>query len=293
MSQAPSLETLFDRPVIILAAPRSGSTLLFETLATAESLWTVGGESHLLIEGLPPLTPASGAVDSNRLTARHATPEIIRALRIRFAQNLRDASGRPWMQRQVSPVRLLEKTPKNALRLPFLDAVFPGAHFVVLVRDPRPNIASMIEAWRSGRWVTYPRMPGWEGPPWSLLLPPGWPEWNGLAVEAICARQWAVTHEILLDDLAALDRDRWTAVRYEQLVDDAEAVVRRIADRAGVAVTGALAQRIRGELPLSRYTQTRPDPDKWRRHEAAIAAEEGTFMPIQQRIERELFPNGA
>ncbi len=33
--QSMNLEALFDRPVIILAAPRSGSTLLFEILAKA------------------------------------------------------------------------------------------------------------------------------------------------------------------------------------------------------------------------------------------------------------------
>ena len=46
------LEALFDRPLIILAAPRSGSTLLFETLAESPGVWTVGGESHSFIEGI-------------------------------------------------------------------------------------------------------------------------------------------------------------------------------------------------------------------------------------------------
>ena len=63
-----------DRPVIILAAPRSGSTLLFETLSEAPEFWTVGGESHQFIEGLKPLHPVAGRIHSNRLTERHATP---------------------------------------------------------------------------------------------------------------------------------------------------------------------------------------------------------------------------
>ena len=47
----------FDRPVFILAAPRSGSTLLFETLAHSTTLWTIGGEGHEIIEGIESLNP--------------------------------------------------------------------------------------------------------------------------------------------------------------------------------------------------------------------------------------------
>ncbi|MGA9827371.1 MAG: aspartyl/asparaginyl beta-hydroxylase domain-containing protein, partial [Rhodanobacteraceae bacterium] len=43
----------FDRPVFIVSPPRSGSTLLFETLARAPDLYTVGGESHGRMEKLP------------------------------------------------------------------------------------------------------------------------------------------------------------------------------------------------------------------------------------------------
>ena len=41
--------------------------------------------------------------------------------------------------------RLLEKTPRNALRIAFFSAMFPNARFVVLHRDARENIASMGE----------------------------------------------------------------------------------------------------------------------------------------------------
>ena len=37
----------------------------------------------------------------------------------------------------------------------------------------------MLGAWESGRFVTYPKLPGWEGPPWSMLLTPGWRELEG------------------------------------------------------------------------------------------------------------------
>ncbi|MEO9080091.1 MAG: hypothetical protein ABI268_12380 [Rhodanobacter sp.] len=42
------------------------------------------------------------------------------------------------------PVRLLEKTPKNALRVPFMTKVFQEAGLAYLSRDPRQLLSSML-----------------------------------------------------------------------------------------------------------------------------------------------------
>ena len=257
--------------MIVLAAPRSGSTLLFETLAEAPALWTVGGESHQFIEGLPRLNPMSGRVDSNRLDATHANERIVQALRQRFARFLRDRDGREFFHNQhIERLRFLEKTPKNALRQPFLEKVFPGALYVFLFRDPRPNISSMMEAWKSGRWVTYPRLRGWRGPPWSLLLPPGWQQLSGKPLADVCAFQWASANRIILDDLRQLPAERWMACDYADVTERTEETIGRICDFAGLEIDQRLRRRLAGELPLSRYTHTPPEPDKWRRNEAEI-----------------------
>lgn len=283
----PDFSTLFDRPVIILAAPRSGSTLLFETLAEVPEFWTVGGESHRFIEGLKPLHPVAGRVQSNRLTERDATPEIVELLRRRFARSLLDRDGRKFSDHpDAGPLRFLEKTPKNALRQPFLDVVFPGALYVFLYREPLGNISSMMEAWRAGKWVTYPRLPGWYGLPWSLLLPPGWEEMNAEPLEKVCAFQWEEANRIILDDLGRLPPGRWTACDYQSLVDDPPSTVGRICEFAGLSVDERLARRLSSQLPLSRYTHTRPDSEKWRKNEKEILSVLKTIESTQQRCER-------
>lgn len=78
-----------------MSAPRAGSTLLFETLAQAAGIHTIDGESHRLIESIDALRPGGGAVTSNRLTAKDATPAIVAELRRRFAAQLRDRDGNP------------------------------------------------------------------------------------------------------------------------------------------------------------------------------------------------------
>ncbi len=48
----PSRDDIFDRPIFIVSPPRSGSTLLFETLSQAPGVYTIGDESHVLIESI-------------------------------------------------------------------------------------------------------------------------------------------------------------------------------------------------------------------------------------------------
>ncbi len=282
----PDFARLFDRPVIILAAPRSGSTLLFETLAESPDAWTIGGESHHIIESLAPLNPKSGKVTDNRLTDRHATGQVVTLLRRRFARFLKDREGREFFRLQHLPsLRFLEKTPKNALRQPFLDVVFPGALYLFLFRDVRANLSSMMEAWRAGRWVTYPRLAGWQGPPWSLLLPPGWQDLNGRPLEEICAFQWAAANRTILADLRRLPRERWAAVSYEDLVDDPATAVERLCAFTGLGIDERLRERIGQPLPLSRLTHTKPEPEKWRKNEREIERVLDSLSDVESKLE--------
>jgi hypothetical protein len=276
-STAAPTDITFREPILILSSPRSGSTLLFETLSQAPELVTIGGESHQTFESVRSLHPSAHGFDSNRLGADAATPEIIAELRRNFAEELRDRDGAT--PASGSTVRLLEKTPKNALRLPFLREVFPDARYGYLLRQPRQVLASMIEAWQSGRFRTYPQLPGWRGPhPWSLLLVPGWRELQDAPLEEIVARQWATTTNVLLDDLEQVPRERVACIRFEEFVAAPQAQMQRLAGELGLRWDRDLAT-----LPNARHTVSAPDPEKWRKHEAAI---ERVFPLVEAALAR-------
>jgi len=257
-----------DRPILIVSSPRSGSTLLFETMQQAPGLYSIGTESHGVIETIRGLRPIDRNWHSNCLTAEDARPEVVKALTDGFHARLKDRDGKA----AEGAVRMLEKTPKNALRIPFFDAAWPDSMFVYLYRDVRRTLASMMEAWMSGRFRTYPHLPGWTGYPWSLLLVPGWQRLKGQPLSVIVAHQWAIATLVMLDDLATLPRDRLRVIRHSDFVADADARM------------GVLAQSLDLEwdrqlgpgLPLSAYTVSRPNPDKWRQQERHIEA----VMPI-------------
>jgi len=255
----------FDRPVVILAAPRSGSTLLFETLRESSDFWTIGGESHGIFERIRRFNPMSGLCDSNALFAEDAIPEVIEHMRDAFYRKLRNAAGEPVHAAGVTTPRLLEKTPKNALRVSLLNELFPDALYIYLYRNPRENISSMMEAWQSGRFVTYPALPG-RGQPWSLLLPPGWQAYHDASLEETVAFQWKSANEAILTELGKLDRARWTAVSYGQQVREPAATVQRLCDFCGVSADRILDGLSGGDSRLSRYTISPPAADKWHRN---------------------------
>lgn len=252
------------RPVFIVSSPRSGSSLLFLTMAEARNLHTIGGESHSLIETIPGLHPAQRGWTSNVLDEGDATPEIVDALRTGFRAALRDRDGRP----PAGPARMLEKTPKNSLRTGLLERAFPDADFVFLYRDVRETLSSMIEAWTSGRFRTYPRLPGWTGLPWSLLLVPGWRDLAGQPLPVIVARQWATTMTLLLDRLEALPAGRVVGIGYDNFLAAPQDSVAALCARLGIEWDRALP----ATLPLSPTVVTPPRAGKWARHEGEIDA---------------------
>src|SRR5262249_28475255 len=150
--------------------------------------------------------------------------------------------------------RFLEKTPKNALRIPFLKALFPDARFIFLHREAQANVSAIMEAWRSGNFVTYPALPGWSGLPWSMLLMPGWRELAGASLEQVAMRQWRDANEIILDDLAALPATDWCVVRYEDLQRDLEPTLRQLCSFADVPFGEGMRKAIEERHKPSRYT---------------------------------------
>jgi len=164
-----------DRPVIVLGAPRSGTTILRHCLALHPDLWHLPGESHEVLEG--PFHPGAKGYESNRVTAEDLDDALAGQLRSAFTarsinfnvvskdptRTLRANSisarvaakittridGARSMKQRPAEIRFLEKTPKNMLRVPMLAKLFPDAHFIHLARNAPSNIRSLIGGWRA------------------------------------------------------------------------------------------------------------------------------------------------
>jgi hypothetical protein len=238
---------------------------LFQTLTQSANLWSIGDESHHLIEQFPPLNPLMGSVDSNRLTADLLDASLRQLLHAAFAAQLRDCDGRRMPADPAQSFRLLEKTPKNALRVSFLDALFPDALFIYLVRDPKENLSSIIDAWRSGRFVTYPTLGTVHGP-WSLLLPPGWRDYVGRPLEEVAAFQWTSANRWILQDLASIAPARSMVINATELLEDAPRLMAKLCAFMGIELDARLAAYAAKPLPASYHTLSAPQENKWVRN---------------------------
>ncbi len=228
------------------------------------------------------------------MTAELAAEGTKETLLNSIAADLVNSAGRAYAEMTAvarpTEVRFLEKTPKNALRIPFILEVFPDARFIFLFRDARQNISSLLDSRRSQRYVTYPRLPGWPATqPWSHLLIPGWESLVGSSLAEIVTQQWVVANQTIIDDLKAVPRERWCAVEYNALLANTSAEIERVCHVAQIIFGPRLQEIARRPLAHSKYTLTPPHPDKWKKNEAELEP----VLPATERMMaqlRSLFP---
>lgn len=288
---------LIDRPIFVIGCNRSGTTLLFNNLSEHPATWTEYEESQQVFYDHFPIDPQQG----DRLTAA-PTADVARAIHERFfavAHNKEVFQDHPLLrliprkalQRPVGrlykrpPLRLVEKTPANSLRIPFLASLFPDARFILLVRRAEDVISSLMEGWKNwsntgtGTW-RYDR--------WHYLVPPGWQDWTARPLEEICAFQWVEATRTAWTDLEASHRGRYLLVRHEEAVKNPATTYQRVLEFTELPASGHL-NRLLATQDRRVFTHggSPPKSDKWRKlHGVEIERVRHMFEPLV----RELYP---
>lgn len=246
-----------DRPIFVIGGPRSGTHFLYLTLRGHSQLahWRPS-EAHEVWEA--DYHPALRGWDSNVLTAADITPDA--AARIRRSFYLCAGSRR----------RFLDKTPRNVLRVPFIDALFEDARYIFLQRDGRETVNSLINAWRSQRYRTYKlpqphSIPGTDPVWWKFVLYPGWREDTSGPLEVVAAKQWWMSNDYALDALEAIDEHRWMKVRYEDVVDHPVEEFGRMMDFLELPYEEDVRVKAAATKTTPVNTVTPPEQGKWRR----------------------------
>ena len=245
-----------DRPIFIIGAPRSGTSMLYAILRESSRLAHWPGEAHEVWEA--DHHPALRNWESNALGAADADPATTGRIRRSFF--LVTGSGK----------RLIDKTPRNALRIPFIDAAFPDARYVYLQRDGRDNVNSLINAWRTPRYRTYRlpephRIPGVQPEWWKFTLYPGWRDDLDGPLEVVCAKQWKLSNDHALEALNGVAKERCERVRYEDLVANPEEEVGRLLGFLELPYEAALREKAAAARTQPVNVVTPPEQGKWRR----------------------------
>jgi hypothetical protein len=188
--------------VIIMGAPRSGTTWLQALLNTHPAICT-HSELWLFSHYTAPMCHAWQQQERTRQN-KHAIglPSLWTAEQFQAYQ--RDFIARVYADVAAShpdSTIILDKTPGYTLYVDHINALVPDAHFIHIIRDGRSAVASRLAA--QATW------------------------WNVFQFDATrIARDW--THHVTMGRKAAQFDGRYTEVRYETLLTDGVAELQRI-----------------------------------------------------------------
>ncbi|MBI1387561.1 MAG: sulfotransferase [bacterium] len=223
-------------PVILLGAARSGTKLLRDSLAEHADLSPIPFDLNFIWRY------RNESVRHDEFSLAMARPEVVAYIRTYFYQRTH----------KIPAPRFVEKTVSNTLRAGFVNAVFPEARFIHLVRDGRAATASASRCWiehpevrdaayliQKLRWFPVLDNPrylvryAWNKA--NVLLHPRpdaartWgPVFEGMREMAresslleVCAEQWRRCAESAQDEMeTSVDPERWRLVRYEDFIQN-------------------------------------------------------------------------
>lgn len=285
-------------PVMILGAPRSGSSLLqkmirecdgFRSVAKeADFIWQpfthpennnwrfegwVGSrlredERAALIGGFDEYAVSasfwrgSSALGIPRLQrSRYLRPVIKVGYRVLASLSNR---GKFSSRNEVSAARIVDKSVHSPLWLNLVHQTFPDARFIHITRRSESTIPSMISGWLNpNRFFTYDlpgglQIPDYPFNQWNFALPAGWEEWRSRWLAEVVAFQWMALQRAAITFFESPDAPPLLRVNLEQLVSDPQETLRGIARFINVREPSRW-ESIAGNLP---QINARPEAER-------------------------------
>lgn len=234
------------RPIVIIGAPRSGTNMLRDALASCDRAATWPCDEINAI-----WRHYNARFPSDELQPAQATLSVKRYVRNAF-QRLAHRTEAKW---------IVEKTCANSLRVDFVRAILPEAKFIFLVRDGCDVTASSIKRWSAPFDVRYTLRKARYVPLDDIAtlavrfvanrvyrigardrrLGSWGPTFDGMqemvrerSLAEVCAEQWSRCVRSAAAALAAYPLDQVCFVRYETLVGNPQREMRRVAGFAGI-----------------------------------------------------------
>ncbi|NNE27836.1 MAG: sulfotransferase [Saprospiraceae bacterium] len=223
-------------PIFIIGAARSGTTLLGEILSYHDDLAYWLEPKYIWRYGNP------GAKDDFRPKS-DASNKVSQYIQKRFSH----------FTKSQDKSRFLEKTPSNCFRIEFINAIFPNARFIHIIRNGEDVWRSAFKKWtskpaQSALWrrLTSNEIPlselAYYGgafirdvvgrnlyPDRGFIWGPAFPDMAAYRkthnIELCCAKQWVESVEYAQKGFQNIESDRVFTLRYEDLINDPRSTV--------------------------------------------------------------------
>ena len=262
-------------PIILFGNFRSGTTLLQKLISTHPDVVPLYEPVGLWLYADP-------GRSHDEFEARDATDKVKLYIRNEFLK---------YQQRHENRI-IVEKTPHNILRIPYVRAIFPEAHFLYIVRNPLSFVSSVELKWQqpATRKRIFKRL---KSTPVTQLqhylkrfLSQQWnnrilrrkylsiwgPRYTGIEEDlkkenlmTVIARQWSRSSSKAERDLALFENGQVLRLKYEDFVQDPIPDMERICAHCGLQMTHDMAKTVKEMVKTDRKL-------KWQRFEPHILA---------------------
>ena len=205
----------------MVGCSRAGTTLVYKTLSESALLGSLQKETHDFWAGLHP--PAERNWDTHRIPPEKASDADRNAVARLFYTH-------------TGKCRIVDKNNQNGLSIPYLNKLFPDAHFVYIKRSPGDNINSLIRGWQKsedfGAWADeLPETVAIDGGSysrWCFFLAEGWRDYLNSPIEEVCAFQYRAMNEAILAAKTCISSGHWHELAYEAILNDPVEEFRKI-----------------------------------------------------------------
>ena len=260
-------------PIFLLGNVRSGTSLMHD-------LFDLHPEVKSWYEPRTIWIYADPGRRHDRFDELDATPPVVNYIRKRFLD----------YQQRHDGLRVMEKTPSNLLRIPYVHAIFPEARYLYLVREPLANISSselmwhtpvrMSKVWRRiketpksqlhfhvGRYIVdHARIRLLRKEHlsvWGVRYPGIYKDLKDMSIEEVIAKQWVACSRQARADLAVLDTGSVLEMRYEDFVTAPVEQFTRVLDHFDLEMTPSIEDFLRNQVDPGRQ-------QKWRRLDPSV-----------------------
>lgn len=201
--------------IFLIGPARSGTKILRDVIA-----------AHPAIDRVPFDVNYIWRLGNENLPHDELTPDL---LTLPIAQRI---ARRLAAYHQGAPC-LIEKTVSNCLRIPFLDALYPEARYIFLIRDGRDVVESVYRQWLvPADWKyllekarTYPLL---DAPGYALSYALNFLRKRVFRSTASSATTWGPRYEGIDRDVAARDLTEICAIQWVRCIEKAQESLRRV-----------------------------------------------------------------
>ena len=260
-------------PIFLLGNVRSGTTLV-------QDLFALHPEVTPWFEPRTVWAYADPGREHDRFDESDARPRVVRYIRKRFLKYQNEHGG----------LRVMEKTPSNLMRVPYMHAIFPASKFVYVVRHPFGYLSSAEFRWRQAVHLRRVIERFFEAPKtqlhhyagrlfldhfrkkvlkrrhvsvWGVRYPGVMDDLKVLTTEQVIAKQWAACSKQMEEDMNRIGRDRFCYLRYEDLVANPNDTFTRVLGHFDLELTDEIQSALAEQIDSSRGT-------KWHRLDPAV-----------------------